>query len=890
MAGATGVLGSLRILVDADTAKAQRALKSLGGKAQLAGAAIGAGLGLAGVAALRIGDDYKAATDAIRISSGDTGDVLKGLESEFQAVSKRVPDSLAVVGQALGDVRSRTGLVGDDLGKLTESFLDVSRLLDVDVSTAIDKVTRLYGDWSVAQADQLKTNDLLLRASQASGMSYDALAEQLVQFGAPLRNIGMDLEDSVAMLAKWEKEGVNTVLALGGMKIALGEFAKEGIGAKEGLEDLIKNIQETDDVARAMALGVSRFGSRAGPDMVAAIREGRFEFADFKDTLVEGAETIPGLSDETRDFGDAIKEMTNRVKLAVGPFTSAFAGIAESMGNAIFLLPALGAGLGKGVVKMWQKVAATGAGKAAAGAAGALAGAAYSAAAAVVGKLRAAVLALWAMMGGARILAAAGAAGAKGGAAYSAAAALAMRAGAVAKGAFAAAGMLAGSAFAAAAVIVAAPILAAIAIKMGIDLAHNIGTWQQEVQKGVDQAVAQPAEEALDNLKKLTTHMQEVQGLGRVLGDTFGGQQQVEGLRNLARAIRDDTDMTADEIERAGVLLAAAAHEAGARGNEAVQQEILDIASMIAKFRQPVEAAYDVLSSATITPPSIAAPIREEFKLATAAVAAGFGSIKQALANPPQMISKKDRLGNMAKRMKKVMVNIRKATEKDDPMAQRYWEKARVKQQLQIDKLKGKTTSSLGDVKSAYRKAGVSVKGTWTEVKSKTVTAATQAADGAITQAERIPAAIDAMDLTSSGVKLMDELAAGIRSGIANAVAAANEAAAAVAAPIKSESPPKTGPLKHIDKWGGALMDTWLKPIEAKVGKAGSVGARLAAAVAPTPALGALGLAGGAGGHMGLGGGTGAVIQVGTLIADEAGLDELERRMSRRGRRRKRGT
>ena len=107
---------------------------------------IGAAAGAIGVAALKIGDDYKAATDAIRIGTGDTGDVLAGLEDEFKSVAGRVPDSLAVVGKALADVRTRTGLLGDDLGQLTESFVDVSRLLDVDVSTAIDKVTRLYGD------------------------------------------------------------------------------------------------------------------------------------------------------------------------------------------------------------------------------------------------------------------------------------------------------------------------------------------------------------------------------------------------------------------------------------------------------------------------------------------------------------------------------------------------------------------------------------------------------------------------------------------------------------------------------------------------------------------------------------------------------------------------
>lgn len=882
MAGpASGVIGSLRILVDADTAKAQRALKSFGGRAQMAGAAIGAGLGLGAIGALRIGDEYKAATDSIRIGTGATGDVLKGLEQSFQNVAGRVPDSIGVVGQALADVNTRTGLTGEKLEGLTESFIDLSRMMEVEASSAISSITRVYGDWSVATEDQIKANDLLLRASQASGMQIDKLAAQLVSYGAPLRNIGYEFEDAVAMLAKWEKEGVNTELALGGLKIALGEFAKEGIDAKDGLEDLIDRIQTTDDVARAMALGVSRFGSRAGPDMVAAIREGRFEFADFTEELVTGTETVQGLSDDTRDMGDAIKEMANRVKVAIGPITDGFAGIAESMGNAIFLLPALGGALGKGVVAAWQKVAATGAGQKIAAAAGAAAGAVYRVAVFAGTKLLSAALMVWGLIGGPKVIAAAAAAGTKAGAAYSAAVALATKGAAIAKGVWTAAGMAAGgimgSALVAAILPVAAVALAALAAKMAFDLGQNIGKWQDEVQKGADAAVNQSGSEAIANLENLTKHMKEVQGLGRILGDTFGGEQQASGLLNLAKAIRDEADMSADELKRAGAVLEAAAHEAGARGNAAVRDEILGIAQTVSQRIPTVVAAYDPLSSITVPAPNVASSIRSEFQLATAEVAAGFGSIKAALQNPPQMISKGDRLANMAKRMRKIVAQIKKATEVGDPMAQRYWEKARAKQQQQIDKLKGKTTASLSQVKSAYTKAGVSVKGTWTDVKTKTVASAKTAATQTKAQADGVKTHLEGMDLTSAGTNLMTTWASGIRAGIASAVAAATEAAAAVAAVTVGTSPPPKGPLSRIDEGGRNVMEAWLGGFDPK--RAGKVGAKLGAALSPQPQMGALAMAGAGAGALG---GGGVHIHVGTLIADDAGIDKLKRRMDGR--------
>ncbi|HUU35012.1 MAG TPA: hypothetical protein VMW48_13190, partial [Vicinamibacterales bacterium] len=271
-------------------------------------------------------------------------------------------------------------------------------------------------------------NDYLFRASQATGISIDKLATSMVQFGAPLRNIGFELEDSAALLAKWEKEGVNTELALGGLKIALGEFAKEGTDAKTGLEDLIEQITNAETAAEAMALGVTKFGSRAGPDMVAAIREGRFEFADFTEELKTGDETIASATEDTEGFGEAFKKLKNQISVAVGPIVEDFAGIATSMGNLIFLLPALTGALGRGLGALWTKAGVGRAVMAAVSFAGTAASAAYAAAASAGAALGRAIQAIWIALGapGSRVIASAMASGRLVGIAFAAAAAAAV--------------------------------------------------------------------------------------------------------------------------------------------------------------------------------------------------------------------------------------------------------------------------------------------------------------------------------------------------------------------------------------------------------------------------------------------------------------------------------
>ena len=835
MAGAEGILGTLRILVDADTVKAQRALKSFGGKAQVAGAAIGAGIGLAAVGALKVGDEYRKASDAIRIGTAATGADLDSLKASFATVAGRVPQDIATVGQALGDLNTRTGKTGEELELLTESVLDLSRMTGGDATASIASITRLYGDWSVAAEDQIATNDLLLRAFQATGMGVDELAQQMVQFGAPLRNLGFDLEDGVAMLSKWEKEGVNTTLALGGLKQALGAFAKEGKDVAKSTEDLFDAIKNADDATWAMAEGVKWFGSRAGPDMVAAIREGRFEFKDFADELKSGTETVQGLSDDTRTLGDGIREAMNKAKVAIGPFTEAFAGIASEMGNAIFLLPALGGAIGKGLAKLLT----SGAVRSAATAGGAIIGKAVGIA----------------MMGANGIVG------------------IVQRSGAWAK-----MGTLTGGRFGKAFGIAAAAAMALIIL-----------AEIQELIRVRDENFAQAGkvDDDFANWLKGSPSKAEAQAALAGLRATV---KEVDGLAGAIDSIGD--------LGEGNVLGSGLEFIFGANPSEVVNNQIRALESYIAAGKtdiartvaQPMDTTMDT---------GIPKAIREEFRLATAEVAAGFGSIKQALQNPPQMISKGDRLSNMAARMKKVVANIRKATEVGDPMAQRYWEKARAKQQAQIERLKTKSVASSESIGKAYKKAGAETATAWRQTANKQKAAAGDAkndvtakakqsrqnvkaqAEGAATDSiaalGRIKTWLAGVSLFADGNTLMSTLAEGIASGSSAVIAAVDAILAEVKARTQGESPPPKGPLSRIDEGGRNVMEAWLDGAGGLVRQAKGVGAQMASALAPQPSRTALALSGGAGG-----GGGSLTIQVGTIIADDRGIDTLVRRIEQR--------
>lgn len=294
-------------------------------------------LGGAGIAAARglyeIGATFDDAYDTIRVQTGKTGQALNGLEDSFRAVVKTVPADFATASQAVGLLNSRLGLTGKALENRSAQFLELSRITKTDLGENIASVTRLFGDWDVATSRQAGTLDLLFRAGQQSGTSVAALARQVVQFGAPLRQLGFGLDQSVAMFAAFEKAGVNTQTMMPGLKFALKSFLSEGKDPGKALIATFKGIKDgTLDTSKAFKI----FGGRATPDMIEAIRQGRFDLDKMTASLRGGKDTVMGAAKDTRDLSEAWQIFKNRAMLKIEPIAIR---VFEILGGGMNKLP-----------------------------------------------------------------------------------------------------------------------------------------------------------------------------------------------------------------------------------------------------------------------------------------------------------------------------------------------------------------------------------------------------------------------------------------------------------------------------------------------------------------------------------------------------------------------
>ena len=280
-----------------------------------------------GTAAFIAANTMDKAMDTIRAGTGATGSALEVLGKDFRAVFVGVPQDAGQVSTAIADLNTRLGLSGQPLREMSTQMLNLSRVAGTEVGPLIASTTRVFGDWGIATKDQSKTLDTLWKVSQTTGIGVDQLAQKVVQFGAPLRAMGFSIDESTAMLGKWEKEGVNTELVLGSLRIAMGNFARDNIPMREGLDKTIKTIQELGPGAEATSLAMQVFGARAGPDMAAAILEGRFEIDELLATLQSSDETINAAAADTLSFAESMAILKNQATTALEPLGNVLIGL-----------------------------------------------------------------------------------------------------------------------------------------------------------------------------------------------------------------------------------------------------------------------------------------------------------------------------------------------------------------------------------------------------------------------------------------------------------------------------------------------------------------------------------------------------------------------------------
>lgn len=265
----------------------------------------------AGVASYKAWSEVDDALDSVAAGTGATGKELESLQQTAKDVYTSMPVDIKATGQAVADINTRLGLQGDALEEATRQFMKYSEVNSSDVSTSIETVAKAMNDANIPTSELNSVLDELTSASQASGLTVDTLAEALSQNGVQMRALGFNTQETIALLATMEKNGVNSSVVLTGMKKAMTNYTNAGKDANVELGNLFQGIQD-GTVSASDAMDV--FGTKAGASLYQYIQEGKLNYQDLLKVLQDSNGQLDASYEAMLDPMDQAKVAMNNLK------------------------------------------------------------------------------------------------------------------------------------------------------------------------------------------------------------------------------------------------------------------------------------------------------------------------------------------------------------------------------------------------------------------------------------------------------------------------------------------------------------------------------------------------------------------------------------------------
>lgn len=268
-----------------------------------------------GAAAMKAFTEVDEGLDTIIKKTGASGDQLNEMQTIMENLATTMPTTFADAGEAIGEVNTRFGVTGQELEDLSGQFLKFAELNGTNVSSSIDSVQAAMAAFNIDASQTSEVLDILNKAGQDTGISVDKLASDLTTSAVSMQEMGFGINASVGFLANLNKNGIDASAVMTGLKKALQNATKDGKTMDVALQELTTSMAEAGTSTEAMQLAVDLFGAKAGPQLAAAIQDGRLSFDEFKNSVDGFAGSVSTTFENTLDPIDQWKITLNELKI-----------------------------------------------------------------------------------------------------------------------------------------------------------------------------------------------------------------------------------------------------------------------------------------------------------------------------------------------------------------------------------------------------------------------------------------------------------------------------------------------------------------------------------------------------------------------------------------------
>ena len=269
-----------------------------------------------GVACYKAFGEVDEGLDTIITKTGASGKTLEGLQTSYENVFGSMPIEARDAATAIGEVNTRFGLLGKELEDVSAQFIKFSKINGTDLNGSIDDVDAIMTKFGVDASEVGDVLGYMTKVGQDTGISLSGLMSSLKANGSSLKELGLDLGESITLLAQFEANGVDASAALAGMKKAVQEATADGKSADKALMETVAAIKNAKTETEALQLATELFGSKGAAEMASAIREGRVSIDQLSVSMSKYAGVVSETYEATLDLPDQATVALNKLKIA----------------------------------------------------------------------------------------------------------------------------------------------------------------------------------------------------------------------------------------------------------------------------------------------------------------------------------------------------------------------------------------------------------------------------------------------------------------------------------------------------------------------------------------------------------------------------------------------
>ena len=294
-------------------------IKEVGGKVQDVGASltknVTAPILAIGAASMAAFSEVDGAMDTLVSKTGITTSALEGMQDAVINIATTIPTDFQTAAEAVGEVNTRFGLMGDELEDLSSYFVKFATVNNTDVVSAIDNVQASMAAFGIETKDAAAILDVITWASQKTGVDVNTLTSMMTQNAGVMKEMGYNYQETAFFMANLNKNGIDVGSTMTGLKKAWQTASKDGKSMDTMLQEMNNTIKNAKTDQEAYQQAIDLFGAKAGPAIAQAVREGKLSFNEWVEDLDAFAGGLEDSFDATLDPIDQTTIIMNELKL-----------------------------------------------------------------------------------------------------------------------------------------------------------------------------------------------------------------------------------------------------------------------------------------------------------------------------------------------------------------------------------------------------------------------------------------------------------------------------------------------------------------------------------------------------------------------------------------------